>query len=819
MMKKILFGMALCAVLCHIKLQAQVITPQAEQRAEQMVSQMTLDEKIDYISGYTSFSLRAIPRLGIPEVRLADGPVGIRNHSPKSTLYPAGILTAATWNRALVNRLGHSLGQDANARRVNILLGPGVNIYRAPMCGRSYEYFGEDPYLAGETAVQYILGVQDEGVIATVKHFAANNQEWSRHHASSDVDERTLQEIYFPAFRKAVKEARVGAVMDSYNLLNGVHSTENKWLNIDVLRKDWGFKGILMSDWTSVYSTSGAANGGLDLEMPKGVFFTKEKLLPLLKSGVVTEETINRKVKHLLQTFIAFGLFDKSKGKTGDVPLDNPESRKTALDLAREGIVLLENEGGILPLKGKTAVLGPNAGFIATGGGSGSVTPFSSVSVSDGLKRLKGKDVVLLTDDVIFENIADGFYADPAFTEKGFKAEYFKNKNLKGNPDVVRTEGAVEYDWKYGAPLPDFPVDLFSVRWTGYYKPASDETLKLSIGGDDGYRLFIDDKSVAGDWGNHSYSEREAEIQMKAGRCYKFRIEFFDNSSSAIIRFKASRMNEGKLRKGLEKSDNVIICTGFNGNTEGEGFDRPFALLPYQEMFIKKVASMNKNTVVVLNAGGGVDCMNWKDDVKGILMAWYPGQEGGTAVAEILTGRISPSGKLPISIERKWTDNPVHDSYYSNLKAELKRIDYSEGVFVGYRGYDRLNLKPLYPFGYGLSYSTFAFENISIRKTGTNEAEVSFDMKNTGRADAAEVAQVYIHDREASVVRPIKELKGYEKVFLKKGETRRVTIKLDADAFSFYSTDLHKFVVEPGVFDVFVGNSSENLPLKVSVEL
>lgn len=253
---------------------AQVVI-NAEHRAvaEAIASKMTLSEKIGLIAGEKSFYTRAYPDLGIPQIRMADGPQGIRNNT-QSTMYPSGVLTASTWNRSLVEELGHGLGRDAKARGVSILLGPGVNIYRAPMCGRSYEYFGEDPYLAGETAKHYIIGVQSEGVIATVKHFAANNQEWSRHHASSDVDERTLHEIYFPAFRKSVQEAGVGAVMNSYNPLFGVHATENGWLNIDVLRDQWGFKGILMSDWTSVYSTSGAANNGLDLECPKAVYFT-----------------------------------------------------------------------------------------------------------------------------------------------------------------------------------------------------------------------------------------------------------------------------------------------------------------------------------------------------------------------------------------------------------------------------------------------------------------------------------------------------------------------------------------------------------------
>lgn len=815
---RLLMFIIFIAYLAGITADAQQITPQAEQRARDLVSRMTLKEKIDYISGYTSFSLRAIPRLGIPEIKLADGPQGIRNHSPRSTLYPSGILSAATWNRDLLYKLGRGLGQDAKARGVNILLGPGVNIYRAPLCGRNYEYMGEDPYLAGEAAKQYILGVQSEGVIATIKHFAANNQEWSRHHASSDIDERTLHEIYFPVFRKAVQEANVGAVMNSYNLLNGVHTTEHKWLNIDILRNLWGFKGILMSDWTSVYSAVGAANGGLDLEMPKGRFMNPENLLPAIQNGTVTEETINLKVQHILQTLMAYGMLDKEQ-KDSSIPLDNPFSRQTALELAREGVVLLKNEENQLPLKGKTAVMGPNAALIPTGGGSGFVTPFSTISVSQGLKNLKNKNVVMLTDDVIYENIVHEFYADNTRQTKGFKAEYFKNKTLSGAPAVTRTEPSIDYDWEYGAPLEGFPTDGFSIRWTASYISPTDGQLKIHLGGDDGYRLFVNDQHITGDWGNHSYSSREVEMPVEAGKEYRFRIEFFDNISSAIIRFGAYRLNEETLHKGLAKVDNVVFCTGFNSNTEGEGFDRPFALLRYQELFIRKIASMHPNLIVVLNAGGGVDFTAWHDAAKAILLAWYPGQEGGQAIAEILTGKISPSGKLPISIERKWEDNPVYNSYYENLKAEIKRVDYSEGVFVGYRGYDRSGKKPFYPFGYGLSYSTFDYSNLTVEKTGEYEVTISFDVKNTGRMDASEVAQVYVRDVESSVPRPLKELKGYEKVFLKKGETKRVTIVLDKDAFSYYDMNRHQFVVEKGAFEILAGPASNQLPLKAKVEL
>ncbi len=788
-------------------------------RARAIVEKMTLDEKIACLSGKTSFSLRENKRLGIPEIRLADGPQGIRNHAPHSTLYPCGILAAATWNRDIVNRYGASLGDDARARGVGILLGPGVNIYRSPLCGRNYEYMGEDPYLTSEMAVQYINGVQSRGVIATVKHFAANNQEWNRHHASSDVDERTFHEIYFPAFRKAVQKAGVGAVMNSYNLVNGVHATENPWLDIEILRKLWGFKGILMSDWTSVYSTANAANAGLDLEMPKQVFFTPEKLKAELATGRITEAVIDKKVEHLLSTFSAFGLLDRVQ-KLDSIELDYAPSRETALAVAREGIVMLKNDKGILPLRGRTVVLGPNADTICSGGGSGSVSPFSVVPVSRALKAMR-KNTVLLTDDVLYKDITAKVCTDTTYTTHGFTGRYYKNQKMQGEPDRVRIDSIIDFWWEYGKPFEDFPDDHFSASWSGCYRADRDGQLKIRIGGDDGYRIFVNDSLVAGDWGNHAFSSREVEYDVASGRDYRIKVDYFDNISSANISCSLLLLDEELLARELRRADNVVYCTGFDGNVEGEGFDRSFALPGYQERFIAKLAAMNPSLSVVVNAGGGVDFSRWADKARSILMAWYPGQEGGTDIAEILTGKLSPSGKLPISIETKLADNPCSENYHQNAPSnrECSHVDYREGVFTGYRGYDRSGIEPMYPFGFGLSYSTFDFSNLDVKKTGQDSVVVSFDIKNTGKRAASEVAQIYVGDVECSSPRPKKELKGFEKVNLKPGETRRMEVSLDKEAFAFYDLDKHDFVVEPGAFVIYVGNSSANLPLSQEITL
>ena len=616
--------------------------------------------------------------------------------------------------------------------------------------------------------------------------------------------------------------------MDSYNLIWGVHSTENPWLNNDVLRGQWGFKGIVMSDWTSVYSTLGAVRGGLDIECPKGVYLTPEKIKPLLETGVITEKDIDEKVKHILQTYSAFGFLEKLPGDD-TIPLDNAESKQTALDIARQGIVLLENRGQ-LPLESgaKVAVMGPNADVITTGGGSGFVTPYSTVSPYEGLANVMGKDhVILLSDDILYEDILPSVYTSagseaceamvsetgaPELSAKkvqGFTAEYYIGKKLEGDVFRTCTETDPTHYWSYGHPFDGMPDDGFSVRWTGVYKARTSGTVRVKMAGDDGYRLFVNGERLGGDWGNHSLTTRSVFFEVEAGKSYDLQFEFYDNAGEATVVFEAGILNKEKMEAALAEATDVLYCAGFNSSTEGEGWERPFSLPEDQIRMMNLVSSLHERVTVAVNAGGGVDFNGWSEDVESVLMAWHPGQEGGQALAEILTGKTVPSGKLPISIENRWEDNPVHESYYD----KNKRVTYTEGVFVGYRGYDRSGTSPRYPFGYGLSYTDFEYSGLEVKKHGRGIWAVSFDITNTGGMDAYETAQVYVGDPEASVKRPLKELKGYEKVFVKAGETVRVTVELDSEAFSFYDVDSKSFVTEPGKFVISVGPSSADLPL------
>ena len=794
---------------------AQEITPEIEARAAGIVSQMTLEEKLDYVGGDNAFYIRAIPRLGIPQVRMSDGPAGVRSEIP-ATRYPAGVMAASTWNRALVREMGESIGRDARAQRISIMLGPGVNIYRAPMCGRNFEYYGEDPYLAGEMAVSYIRGVQSRGVMAVVKHFAGNNQEWDRSHISTDADERTLQEIYFPAFRKAVQEAHVGAVMNSYNLLNGVHTSEHPWLNIDILRKEWGFKGILMSDWNSTYSTVGAANAGMDLEMPYGNYMSREALLQAISTGTVTEKTIDLKVQHILQSLIALGILDRPSGPDSSAA-DEEKSAQTALQVAREGIVMLKNTKGTLPLKGRTLITGHNMDAAPAGGGSSHVVPAYAVSLHQGMTEIFGGNVSVLADSLWTVSEADNFYADAMSGKKGFLAEYYNSRDFwsefeTGAPQITRIEPSIHHQWAKGSPDPRINKDNFSAIYKASYRPQHDGWTIFRIAADDGYRLVIDGQEVFADWKGHALSGKSHIMEVKAGQTYEIRIEYYEKTGSASLDFTCLRV-DGKMLSKLD-ADNIVVSVGFDKDTEDEGSDRTFRLPPGHEELIKVLCSSGKKVTVVVNAGGAVDFSRWIDDADAVLMAWYPGQEGGTAVAEVLSGRVNPSGKLPISIERSWSDNPAYRSYYDHRRTVVHhRVQYAEGVFIGYRGYDRSGVKPLFPFGYGLSYTDFEYGGLELAVLSDGRVSVSFDVRNTGKTDGAETAQVYVRDIKSSVPRPEKELKGFEKVFLRKGESKRVEIILDSGAFEFFDMDEGRFRMEAGEFEILAGSSSADADL------
>lgn len=662
------------------------ITDADTQRAAGIVAGMTLEEKCCLISGQVdNFHTYPIERLGVKSVLLADATMGVRQLGKKtptnSTCFPCGMALASTFNKDLAHEMGRGVGLDCRSRGVGILLGPGVNIYRYALCGRNFEYLGEDPYLSGEIAAAYVCGLQTEGVIATVKHFALNNQEYDRHMTASYADERTLNEIYYPAFKRVVQEG-VGAVMASYNPVNGTHASDNAPL-LQKLR-DWGFDGIIMSDWTSTYSTLGCLSAPLDIEFPGAQCFTPEKIIPLVEKGLVSEKTIDLKCIHILQTLSAFGLLD-NETKDAGIPLDNPENHARALEVAREGIVMLKNNG-ILPLKpskkGYILLCGPNADKFVEGGGSSIVFPYPGrvTTMAEGLKSL-GK----------------------------------------------------------------------------------------------GYEIVC-----------RQYPTPEEYANAKA----------------------------------------VIFALGFDQNTELEKVDRkynPFYRRDPQERNLQLAVASSDKVVVVVNAGGEIDLSNWGDKAAAILYAWYPGEAGGQALAEVISGKVSPSGRLPFTFWGSLDKNPVHPFYYPVVhspRMEATRfplVEYNEGVFVGYRGIDDQH-RPLYPFGHGLTYSSFEYSGMKLSCRDDGTVELSFTVRNVGKEKASEVAQVYVSPKNPSVPRPERELKAFCKLPLKPGESKDVNIILPSDAFAHYDLDSHAWLVDNGKYEIQVGASSMDIRLNCEIE-
>jgi len=813
-----------------------------EGRVDALVAKMTLEEKIDLIGGDTPFRTHAIPRLGIPYFQMADGPVGA--HIPAPTIaYAAGIGLASSWDRGLALRVGNELGRDARSRGAAFLLGPGVNIYRAPMNGRNFEYFGEDPYLASATAVGYIRGVQEEGVSATVKHFLGNNSEYLRHDSDSVIDERTLREIYEPTFEAAVKQAKVGAIMDSYNLTNGEHMTQNRRLNVEVAKEQWGFRGIIMSDWVSTYDTVGTVKGGLDLEMPFGVYFSREKLLPLLKDGTITEAEINEKVRRILRVAAEFGWLDRSQMDV-TIPRYNLAGRAISLKAALEGAVMLKNERGALPLEKsglKTiAVIGPTATqTVTTGGGSGEVVSFVNTNLLVGISNFVGEETKVLYARGLYStnqmSRLTHFTTDRDGTTAGVTHTTFAKQDLEGGETgsvvepLMLAAGSTRREpeqqelnsltaHKNATP---YATTTTSSRWTGYYTPTKTGKYAVFAQTDGKYRLLVDDAVVFDSSVVPKYVLNQTEMELTKGP-HKVVLEQLSQQLGTVSGMRVGivptdTIVEDDALAMAKQADVVVLAVGFNNTSETEGGDRSFELPVGQVELIDRIAALGKKTIVMITSGGSVDVTPWKDKVQGIFETWYAGEEGGTAAARLLFGEANPSGHLPISWEKKISDNPSFASYYPD--PGTNKVVYREGIFVGYRGYEHAHIAPLYPFGFGLSYTTFSFDKLTCTPKDDGHFSVSFAVTNTGKRAGAAVAQLYVGEDSPTVARPVKELKGFERVMLEPGETKTVTLELNPRSFAYFDTKSNEWHANAGNYTLFLGASTEKIAQKVMVKL
>jgi beta-glucosidase len=838
------FGVAALIALLPLCLAAQAPAPDSpaiEAKAQALLAKLTLDEKIKLLGGVDGMFTQAIPSIGLPRFKMSDASVGVRTWGP-TTAYAGGVALAATWDKDFARVLGTALGRDARARGVNFLLGPGVNIARSSVGGRNFEYLSEDPYLNSALVVPYIQGVQSQGVIATVKHYAVNNQEYNRHNVDVTVDERTLREIYLPAFEAAVTQAHVDAVMNSYNLLNGSHATQSEFLNLKVLKGEWGFPSILMSDWDATYDGVAAANNGLDLEMPDAAFMNAADMLAAVKSGKVKESTIDGKVLRLLRTVLRYGFLDRPQFDPA-YSTYSVADRAVALNGALESITLLKNDGQLLPLdaaKIKTiAVIGPDAWpAIAGGGGSSEAQAFEPVSILTGIANTAGPKVNVLYSRGLPE-MGDLFWR--THWDGAVKVDDYPSNDFTGTPKSSTEERMTNWrpdGWEADATTPR------GIRYTAHYKAEkAGKYLLLVASGEwnaSDFIVRVNGKQLLSQERSEGQIPLSAIIELAAGETAEVVAELHPRSNTP--HFGLGIVYEPELisaeaKEIAAKADIVVIAAGFNQQTEGEGHDRTFALPWGQDALIEAAVAANPRTIVTLTAGGAVDTRRWLDKVPALLHLFYPGQEGGAAVGQVLFGQHNPEGKLPVSFERSWEESPSAQFYYPIKGADtamhvttstrppadlvIPHLKYDDKLLVGYRYWTTTGKHPLYPFGYGLSYTTFSFAKLESPATAASGSTVpvSFDVTNTGTVVGAEVAELYVSDPSAKASRPERELKGFEKVNLAPGETKHVTLNLDARAFSYWDETAHKWAIDPGKFVVRVGDSSENTPLSAEVTL
>ena len=813
-----------------------------EARAHEMLSKLTLEQKITLIGGVDGMFTNAIPSIGLPRLKMSDASVGVRTWGP-TTAYAGGVALAATWDRGFARRLGEGLGRDARARGVHFLLGPGVNIARSPVSGRNFEYLSEDPFLNSDIVVPFIEGVQSQGVIATVKHYALNNQEYNRHNVDVQADERTMREMYLPAFEAAVTRGHVDSVMNSYNLINGSHATQNEFLNLKVLKGEWGFQGVLMSDWDATYDAVGAANNGLDLEMPGPRFMNTKNLLAAIKAGSVKESTIDEKVLRILRATLRYGFLDRPQFDPADSTY-SVNDRSIALDGARESITLLKNESHLLPLdatKIKTiAVIGPDAWpAVPGGGGSSEAQAFEPVSLLTGIANIA--NLISPNVHVLYArglpDINEVF--NGTHWEGGVKMATYPSKDFSGAAEAASRTNIADYKVEWWGAEDKTPR---SIRYTAAFKaPRKGRYLLLAAAsGSDVYKISVDGNEVLKQVQVEGQVPESGALELNAGQTVNVTADYLPGFAGN--RFGLGLVDEAGLvaedaKKFAAAADVVVVSVGFNPPTEGEGYDRTFELPWGQDALIEAVAAANPRTIVTLTGGGGMDTRRWLDKIPALLHTWYPGQEGGTAVGEVLFGKRNPEGRLPVSFDRSWEENPSAKYYYPIAGADtalhvietdghhsdyvIPHVKYDDGLMVGYRYWTTTGKHPLFPFGYGLSYTSFSFSKLSVPASAASGSavSVSFDVTNTGAAAGAEVAQLYVSDPSAKAKRPERELKGFEKVRLAPGETKHVTINLDARAFSYWDEAAHKWTIDPGKFVLRVGNSSENTPLNADLTL
>lgn len=802
-------------------------------KAKNLLKELTLDEKVTLLSGFNNWYTNKIERLNIPSIKMSDGPNGVRGDGTSgksSACFPCPILMGSTWNEDLFYEIGEALGEEANDKDVDVLLGPTINLHRHPLGGRHFENYSEDPFLVGKLATAYVKGVQSKKVSACLKHFIANDTEFERHTSSSNVDERTLREVYLLPFEMAVKEGNSKSVMSAYNKLNNIYCSSHKELLIDILKKEWNFDGYVVSDWGAALETVENAHGGLDLEMPGPGNTWGKKLLEAVTEGLVDEEVINDKVERILNIAEFSGRFDSPENK-----LEKSNIRKSHNKLLRkvasEGMVLLKNKK-ILPLKKsaikKLAVIGPNAkNSQIIGGGSASLKPhyqvhpfealqerFSddfSISYAEGAKTNK---YLPKLNERLFSNSEDGFLVE-YFDKEINKDKLISSEVLKGNKFWVFEGFAKDIINKEERPS-------VIVRFSCDYSPDVSGEHDFEIFGIGLGKLKIDGKVLIDNWNETTQGEaffsfatapKRNSIYLDKNETYKFEVEYFFEGRFPAIHFGCMPPEKENLLeeaiKTSREADAVILIVGTNSDWETEGNDRSELALPAdQDKLIESVIKENANTVVVINSGSPVS-MPWINDSNAILQSWFGGQEYGNALADLIFGEINPSGKLPTTFPVQIEDTPAFD-YYPGKNSQM---NYEEKLLIGHRWYERKGKKPLFPFGFGLSFTKFSFSDLEVIKKDDLNINCKFRIKNFGEMDGHEVAQCYVAFLKAEEDEPLKTLQSFKKVFIEKNKEIELEISLNKRNFSYWDVDKKDWMVKPGEYRIDIGSSSEKIEL------
>jgi beta-glucosidase len=823
-------------------------------RVEEVLLSLSLDERAGLTAGTDGWHAGGVDRIGLAPMRAIDGPNGVRVNADfpegsSATCTPCGTGLGATWDVALVAEIAARIGAEAKRAGVDYLLGPVVNLVRSPLGGRDFEAFAEDPTLASQIAVAYVLGLQSESVAACPKHLVANESETHRRTVSCVVDERTLREVYLLPF-ESVARAGAWSMMAAYNRVNGIHCSENPALGHAILRDEWHWDGVLMSDWHATHDTVAAARAGLDLEMPGPPLHLGPELGAAVRRGDVDEEVLADAARRVLTLAARVGALGGRRpaappaedAGSGLVLLSDDTAAALVRRAAAESFVLLSNDG-TLPLDarglGKVAIIGPNAARPCTqGGGAANIAaPYQSTPL-DGLRAALPETVELVHEPGcgidMFVPLMSNMDVVDLDGDPGLTLEYFHGQEPVGQPVVRRNIRASELEMFHALPA-ELKRDDFSVRMSGWLTPATTGTHQMAMRGAGGRRLFVDGKPAADAWqaagavdppaARFEGKEYLAPFEFETGRRVLITAEAHQDSALPnllIVGCAAPQADPDDMMAAAvaaaAAADVAVLVVGTDDVYEGEGRDRKSTALPgRQSELVERVAAVNKKTVVVVNAGCQMD-LPWADRVAAVIYAWLPGQEFGNALADVLLGRAEPGGRLPLTLARMDADYPAYDTT-PNRDEDLV---YAEGVNVGYRGFDAAGLEPRFAFGHGLGYTTFEYEGLELAADGLADGEplqIRLRVRNTGRRSGKEVVQVYLADLEASVPRPPRELKGFAVLRLAPGEIGELTLALEDRDIGYWDVESHSWRIEPGRFEVQVGRSSRDIRLRRSFEL